>query len=178
MQGPGHRALDFSCVPDAFRRAVPSRIARRSSGVVFVPPRLPTGRILLRESASKIKAITRFRRSASASNPARSSSTTYGATTTLLHERGWQSISWETRCIASLAVRRITAGSSRPAITLSCPPQRAQVSMSIANTRFKRRTHVSAACFATTLACAAARSCAPAPRPAGVIRRPADCAAQ
>ena len=39
-------------------------------------------------------------------------------------------------------IRSITSGSSILAITFSRPPQRRQVSMSIANTRFRRCIHV------------------------------------
>lgn len=42
----------------------------------------------------------------------------------------------------------MTAGSSMLAITLSCPPQRRQVSMSMAKTRLRRCAQVSARCQA------------------------------
>ena len=69
-------------------------------------------------------------------------------------------------------MRAITSGSSMLAITRSRPWQRAQVSISIANTLFSRCAQLIATCFGTAGASALASCFAPfppAPRPAGVI---------
>ena len=75
-------------------------------------------------------------------------------------------------------MRAMTSGSSMLAITRSRPPQRAQHSMSMANTRFSRRAQVIATCRGVWRSAVPARLPAPGPRPAGVTAaRNAACGA-
>jgi hypothetical protein len=72
----------------------------------------------------------------------------------------------------------MSSGSSMLAITFSRPPQRTHCSISMPNTRFKRRAQVSRIASGAGRCAAAARVRAPVPLPAGVIAaRNAACAA-
>jgi hypothetical protein len=73
----------------------------------------------------------------------------------------------------------MTSGSSMLAITLSPPPQLTHCSISIPNTRCRRRVHVMATCFGVGRSGAVMRLRAENPRPAGVIAaRNAACGAK
>jgi len=67
-------------------------------------------------------------------------------------------------------------GSSMLAITLRRPPQRTHCSISIPNTRFRRRAQFMRTCLGCPRSGGVARLCAPGPLPAGgIAARSAAC---
>ena len=72
------------------------------------------------------------------------------------------------RCSSCVRLRAMRAESSRPAITRRVPPQRRQVSMAMAKTRFRRCLQVIAVAGETAGPVAGSWSRASRPRPVGV----------